>query len=361
MILASGDLWAGAEVMVYQLASGLAKIPNLDLLVVLLNKGRLAEELQKIGVEVQMVDESIHSFAVLSRAIRKKVAEFSPNIIHSHRYKENLLAWLSVLGKKGVGLVSTQHGMPETVGGDISLAGRLRTGFFFRLLSCCFDCTVLVSEEMRLLLIGSYGFSKNNVAVIHNGISIPKDSSRRSAERLVVGSAGRLFPVKDFTLFVDVANLVVAQNDMVDFVIAGDGPQRIMLEDMVRSNGLQEHFRFLGHQGDMDAFYRSLDVYINTSVHEGIPMSVLEAMSYGLPVVVPEVGGFPEIVKDGEQGFLIKGRQKKEYADRVLELVVNSELRLQMATSARKRVVDFFSRDAMAQAYFDVYSRVRRS
>lgn len=359
MILASGDLWAGAEVMAYQLASGLADIPNLDLLVVLSNKGRLAEELQKIGVEVQVVDEARYSVVTLSRIVRKLVAEFSPDIIHSHRYKENLLAWLSAFGRRSVSLVATQHGMPETVGADISLAGRLRTALFFRLLSWFFGCTVLVSGEMRSLLVGSYGFSQSNVAVIHNGISIPGQLSRRPGKRLLVGSAGRLFPVKDFALLIEIANLVVAQGGGVDFVIAGDGPQYARLEEKVMSYGLQEHFRLLGHQEDMDTFYKGLDVYINTSVHEGIPMSVLEAMSYGLPVVVPEVGGFPEIIQNGEQGFLVEGRQKEVYAERISQLLVDSALRLRMADSARERVVDCFSKEAMARAYYDVYLQVR--
>ena len=85
-------------------------------------------------------------------------------------------------------------------------------------------------------------------------------------------------------------------------------------------------------------------------------MSVLEAMSYSLPVLVPEVGGFPEIIKDGEQGFLIKGRQKEEYSERILQLMVAPTLRLKMSASARERVVHCFSREAMARMYLEIYS-----
>ncbi len=360
MILASGDLWAGAEVMVYQLVSGLVRIEEVELCVVLLNQGRLAEEVEKLGVDVHIVDETKYSFLVISRAVRKLIAAYSPDVIHSHRYKENLLAWFAAFGRSKTRLVSTQHGMPETTATDVSLVGRLRTILFFRLLAQGFNRTILVSEEMRQLLLGSYGFSQENVTVIHNGITIPEKSSHRTDQRLVIGTAGRLFPVKDFALLVEIANLVVVDSDMVDFVIAGDGPQYKMIEEKVKSYGLQEYFKLLGHQDNMDAFYNSLDVYVNTSVHEGIPMSVLEAMSHGLPVVVPKVGGFPEIVQEGQQGFLIDGRRKEDYSDRILDLVVDSELRLKMATSARQKVVDYFSRNAMALAYFDVYSAVSR-
>ena len=100
MVLASGDLWAGAEVMVYQLACGLAGIAEVDLCVVLLNQARLAEELKKLGIGIHVVDESKHSFFAIVRAVRKLVADFSPDVIHSHRYKENLLAWFAAYGKR---------------------------------------------------------------------------------------------------------------------------------------------------------------------------------------------------------------------------------------------------------------------
>ncbi len=355
LILSSGDLWAGAEVMVYQLSRGLATIPKLELCVVLLNRKKLANELEKVGIQVHVVDESKLSFFAISWVIRKFVAEFSPDIIHSHRYKENLLAVLASCGKKTIKLIATQHGMPELGEECCRLRAQWRTSLFFGLLACCFDRTVLVSGEMRQLLVGSYGFSSKNTALIHNGVNVPETVSQTPRKRILVGSAGRLFPVKDFLLMVDIAHLLVKQSDSVDFVLAGDGPQYAMLEEKIRVKGLQGRFRLLGHQDDMSSFYRSIDVYINTSVHEGIPMSVLEAMSHAMPVIAPNVGGFSEIVMDGEQGFLIERRDKNMYADRVLKLVLNNTLRLQMGTSARKRVVGLFSQDAMTKNYVKIY------
>ncbi len=357
LILSSGDLWAGAEVMVYQLSRGLATFPELELCVVLLNRKKLANELEKVGIQVIVVDESKLSFLAIFHAIRKLVVDFSPDILHSHRYKENLLAVLASYGKKTIKLIATQHGMPELGEECCRLRAQWRTRLFFGLLSYCFDRTVLVSGEMRQLLVGSYGFSENNTAVIHNGVNVPKIVSQRPRERLVIGSAGRLFPVKDFFLMVEIAHLLIKQNDSVDFLLAGDGPQYAMLENRIKASGLQGRFKLLGHQDDMSSFFKSIDVYISTSVHEGIPMSLLEAMSHAIPVVVANVGGFPEIVLDGEQGFLIERRDKDIYADRILQLVLNRTLRLQMGISARKRIVDLFSQEAMVQNYIEIYKK----
>ena len=173
VFLASGDLWAGAEVMVYQLVLGLFGMDDIDLLVILSNKGRLADELEHLGVNVQIVDESNCSFMKSIDMVRGMVKEFTPDVIHSHRYKENMLAFFVSRGLSGIQLVATQHGMPETVG-NLSLTERLRTGFFFRLLSTGFTRTVLVSKEMYCSLVGCHGFSEKDVIVIHNGITVPE-------------------------------------------------------------------------------------------------------------------------------------------------------------------------------------------
>jgi len=173
MILASGDLWAGAEAMVCQLACGLKKYENVEILVVLLNNSRLAEELKDVGVKVRIVDEAQLSISGLASGIHKIVKEFSPYIIHSHRYKENLLAWLLTRAMRKVRLVATQHGMPETAGEKQRYKDRLKSAIFFYLLSFGFQKTVVVSQEMRSLLLGKYGFSERKLEVIHNGIMLP--------------------------------------------------------------------------------------------------------------------------------------------------------------------------------------------
>ena len=357
MMLASGDLWAGAEVMVYQLCTGLADCRDLELVVILLNSGHLQNELERAGIKVHLIEESTHSFFSLIQHIKKIVSDFSPDIIHSHRYKENLLAWLASRGRRHISLVSTQHGMPEMANSIPDLRQRIRTALFFKLLSYAFDRTVAVSHEMQQKLIKIHGFTSDNLAVIHNGINIPEEAEPSLGRRIVVGSAGRLFPVKDFSLFVDVAKIVLTQNDNLDFVLAGDGPEYTHLKNKVAEYGLLDRFRFLGHVSDMKSFYRGLDIYINTSVHEGIPMSVLEAMSYGLPVVVPDVGGLPEIVADSISGFLIRAREPGDFAEKILFLY-DIKNRRKIGRAARQRVMDSFSREYMVNAYYELYKEL---
>ena len=94
-------------------------------------------------------------------------------------------------------------------------------------------------------------------------------------------------------------------------------------------------FFLKGHQHDMASFYRGLDLYINTSIHEGIPMTILEALAHGLPVIAPAVGGIVEIIEDGKDGFLIDSRDPCRFAEKCLLLMENCELRKTMAKAAR--------------------------
>jgi len=137
--------------------------------------------------------------------------------------------------------------------------------------------------------------------------------------------------------------------------LAGEGPERVELQVLIQQYGLNETFVLQGHLEDMQSFYRSLDLYLNTSVHEGIPMSILEAMAYGLPVIAPNVGGISEIVSDGEDGYLVDTRDPRAFAEKCFLLYKNRQLRQRMAGAAREKIVRSFSVENMAAQYHELY------
>ena len=357
MLLASGDLWAGAEVMVYQLACGLKNFNNIKLLIVILNNGHLVDVLRNEGIKTLVIEEKNLSILSIARQIYKIVNSFSPHIIHSHRYKENLLAWLvtRVCGK--IKLVATQHGMPENLIGKLVIKQKIKADSFIYFLSMGFQKTVAVSQEMKNYLLANYRFPEKKLEVIHNGFLLPPEIKKQRSKVLTIGSAGRLFPVKGYDFFIKVAAKVSETNDRIKFVIAGDGPEYKRLERDIVNLGLKDRFTLLGKVDDMSSFYSKLDVYVNTSVHEGIPMSVLEAMGHGLPVVVPHVGGFPEIVIDGQCGYLVEERNTDLFAKKILALT-DFEQRKNMEVFTRRRVENFFSQQIMADKYYQLYNNL---
>ena len=154
---------------------------------------------------------------------------------------------------------------------------------------------------------------------------------------------------------IEIAKAVKEETKHIKFHLAGEGPERSKLQAIIQQYNLNETFVLKGHVENMPPFYRSLDLYLNTSVHEGIPMSILEAMAHGLPVVAPDVGGIGEVVDNGEDGCLIDIRDTKAFAEKCFLLYENRQLRRRMARAAREKVVKSFSIENMAAQYHELY------
>jgi len=357
--IVSGDLWAGAETMACNLLRRLKIYADLGITVILLNEGRLADELRAVDMAVHVIDEKRNSFSQILAKIRRIIISDPPHVIHSHRYKENILAFLSSRSRRGIRLVSTQHGLPEAYAKEPGLINRLVSNTNFFLLSRLFT-TVAVSEDIRNALVKRYGFSNDRVDVIHNGIQLPPFTNlMEKTGPFVIGSSGRLFPVKDYPLMVEIARVMAGTGAGEGrFELAGDGPGMDSLRTLVNEYKLSDSFILKGHLDDMDSFYRGLNVYLNTSIHEGIPMTILEAMGHGLPVVAPAVGGIVEIIEDGKEGFLIDSRDPEAFAEKCLLLKDNRELRTVMSRAAREKAERAFSAERMAESYYLLYRRL---
>jgi len=357
--LISGDLWAGAEAMAFHLLSGLNAIPEIDLFVILLNKGRLSDRLENVGVPTCVLDECKRSFPEIVVSAAKIMRTRAPHILHSHRYKEHLLSYLvSNTLKENAALVSTQHGMPELYGGRMSLLNRLTSHVNYRLLASKFDKTVAVSSDIKESLTRDCGFQTKHLQTIRNGIVVPEVRARSGAKGgFVIGSAGRLVPVKDYPFMVEVAKEVNAKTDKIRFELAGEGPMLGDIQNLINRYGLDAYFMLRGFIHDINTFYQELDVYLNTSLHEGMPLSVLEAMAHGVPPIVPRVGGLEEIVTDGVDGYLVDARHPRDFVERCLSLYKNEALRRNMGRAAREKMVGQFSVERMVDAYMDMYIR----
>jgi len=353
--IVSGDLWGGAEAVVYHLSRGL-KTLGVDISVMTFNEGRLQESLQEDDIDVSVIDERTHALPRLALEIRRHVIDTGTTILHSHGYKENMAAFAASRLTPAVRLAATLHGWPEVYGRKLDLKYRFLNHMNLSVISRFFDCLVCVSEDVKGILVRKHGKAGKKAVVIRNGIDVrPGGVERKRGEELVIGSCGRFVPVKDYPFLVAVAASIRERNGNVLFRVAGDGPEFDAVRELVRINKLEDVFSCLGVVYDMEGFYRGLDLYINTSLHEGIPVSVLEAMLHGLPVVAPRVGGLDEVITDGVEGFLIDERDPSRYGDRCMELMENLGLYDSMSRAAGLKVKTSFSAERMARDYLALY------
>jgi glycosyltransferase involved in cell wall biosynthesis len=355
----SGDLWAGAEVMVFHLLNSLKNDASVQILALSLNDETLTIKLRDIGVKTWVIPETQHGFLKILFTARRLFKGKGIDIIHSHGYKQNILAFLLAKLLPVRRLVTTVHGMPE----PLNETGKRTKAHLVAALGYCilkryFPTIVCVSQEMKESLIRRYGISQENMRVIHNGIAAPPDDlSAASPDNgaFHIGTVGRLVPVKDFDLFLEVAAELKTVDDRVKFSILGDGPLRAHLMRRAQELGVKDSVKFFSARSDPFPYYRSLHLFLNTSVHEGIPLAILEAMACGLPVVAPRVGGIPEVIEDGKQGVLVEQRTPANFSRACLKVIRCESLRIAMGSSARERFVNHFSSSHMASSYLDLY------
>ncbi|MFZ5979900.1 MAG: glycosyltransferase family 4 protein [Candidatus Zixiibacteriota bacterium] len=362
--LISGDLWAGAEVQTHTLLSSLKDEPGLNLSAVVLNEARLAAELRKTGVETIVIDESSHSFTEIRKRLLKELEHKNIDILHSHRYKENLLA--AQVKKHGLCrcLVQTVHGTGERFKGIDRIKISLYNYLNRRVTRKHFDRVIAVSKDLKNQLTESY--SEDRVVTIHNGVNRRRlQPSRGAAEirrelgiaenRPVLGTAGRMVPVKGYDLLLKAADYIVEDNPQVMFVIAGDGPLKAELEQQATAAGLKNNVKFIGFREDIIDILNCLDIFVMSSHHEGIPMVLLEAMALQKPVVSTAVGGIREIIQDNISGLLVKPGDFKSLALACLIMLNRPDTRTQLSLGAVKRIREEFSVEVQKERILKLY------
>ena len=169
----------------------------------------------------------------------------------------------------------------------------------------------------------------------------------------VVGIVGRLVPIKNHVLFIEAARQVLLERPDVVFAIAGDGELRAMLEAEAH-RALGERVRFLGWVFDLALLYAALDVVVLTSLNEGTPVALIEAMAAGRPVVATDVGGVAEVVRDDAKGMLVPSGDAEAIAQAVLRSLQAGTVRRRHPTPPPV-AAERFSADRMAEAMAALY------
>ncbi len=365
--LISGDLWAGAEVQAYTMMTALSEIGDFNLSAIVLNRGKLAEKLAESGIEVSVVDESTSGFIALKRQIREIASEGNIDVLHTHRYKENIVGAM-IKRRAGVrGLVQTVHGMGEPFGGLKLLRSRINRRLNHFYTNRRFDRVLAVSDDIRRSL--SEVIDPARIVTVHNSIDMSRikpERSRREVleelgippEAVVIGSAGRMVPVKGFEIFLEACGVIHENRPDIRFLLVGDGPRLEALKARARESGADKYVLFPGFRDDIHDLLNSLDIFVVSSYHEGIPMVVLEAMTLGRVVVSTAVGGILEIIEDGRSGVLVEDVDPKLIAESCLRLLENDALRREIELNAPTRIADKFGIDAQRRKIAEIYREV---
>lgn len=326
--MVSGDQWAGAEVQAFTLFTHLiAHLSGVvDLHVLVMNEGELARRCRKAGIPTVVLDESRLSPRHLFGAIRKHMKELEPDVVHTHRQKENVLGAFANLFSVRAKCVRTVHGAPEfspTTRQKLQIALDSFCGRYLQ------DSIISVSSDLARKLQQRFPRSKLHVIPngidpqqVRDGLTVPEFKGATSDDTRHIGIVGRLVPVKRVDLFLHMAALLLNQRPDVNwqFHVFGDGPLRDSLQSLAVTLGLGTRVRFHGHRTDVRSCMAALDAVLMPSDHEGLPMTALESLALDVPVIAHDTGGLHELLSSRPE-YLVADHCPEGYAARVLELL----------------------------------------
>ena len=229
-------------------------------------------------------------------------------------------------------------------------------------------CRIIISNSQagRKMLLKKAKIPSQKVVVISNGVApatpILKEEARKilgfSGSGILLGSVGNLRTAKGFHYLLPAFREVVQRYPEAKLLIAGVGPLKEELAIFAWQLELADSVFFLGWLTDLGAFYSAIDLLVMTSLWEGMPVALLEALSYGVPVVATNVSGIPEVITDGVEGFLVEPANPHHVAERIIELLEDPQRRMEMGERGKTRVEKDFSLERMASAYAELYRRL---
>jgi glycosyltransferase involved in cell wall biosynthesis len=295
----------------------------------------------------------LRGFIRLVKLLRRE----RPDVVHCHKTGSNTLGRLAALMAGVPCIIAHEHTMPER--------GRVQR-WLDRELARRTALVLACDRALRSALVRLEGLTPGKVRVANNGVDTSRfypDESRRISARAalgvadqpVVGIFARLESQKDIPNLLAAAQLVHQEMPDTMFLLVGDGPLRIQLEQLSLALGLRAVVRFLGFRRDTPDLMRAVDVVALSSVWEGMPVSVLEAMASAKPLVATDVGSVSDAVVNLETGLLVPPRSPQLLARALLSLLRNPEARQAMGQAGRQRVEKQFTLQAMVSGIEQVY------
>jgi glycosyltransferase involved in cell wall biosynthesis len=296
------------------------------------------------------------------REIIEQIEHFGADVLCCHGYKANLLGRMAARRVK-VPVVAVARGWTgESF--KVRLYERLDR-FHLRWM----DHVVCVSEA-QAAKVRRAGVRPDRISVIYNAIDAARfqESDERYRAKLlryfrqprmhIIGAAGRLSPEKGFDVLIEAAKLVLSEHPSAGFVVFGDGAERARLQQRINAAGISSSFVLAGFRADLDRFLPHFDLIVLPSHTEGLPNAVLEAFGAGVPVVATAVGGTPEIIEDGESGFLVPAGDAEKMAERISISLDNAAELPEMGRKGRMCVQEKFGFAMQAHLYRELFARI---
>jgi len=353
----------GAEVLAARLARQLQGRYRF-LLVCLDELGTLGEELRTEGFTVEVVERRPGLDLKCAWRLAKLLRREQVDLIHAHQYTPFSYAVLARLLYRGPAILLTEHGRHQP---DYPRRKRMLANWLFLERR---DRVIGVGEAVRQALIHNEGIPDRRVSVIYNGIDLSPFPNRVNGhlsvrqemgvaeDDFVILQVARLDYLKDHATAIRTLAQVLLRCPRARLVLVGEGPELQTIQDLVRQHHVESSVRLLGLRKDVPRLLPAADLFLLTSISEGIPLTVIEAMAAGLPVVATRVGGLPEVVEEGNSGLLAPAGNDAALAEKIVQLAEDRQRRQEMGRCGRQTALERFSEKQMHAQYERLYQEM---
>ena len=286
---------------------------------------RFAEER---GMDVVYLDKKVGLCLPFFAEVKKEVKRFNPDVIHTHLHS---MLYLFTSYKRRHVKLHTMHTLAQKETGGLQGVVRFLAYKVFGV------TPVAICDTVADSIVCTHHIAREKIPVVYNGVvcrnyALPKKPS----DTIRFVSIGNIYEVKNYSFLLDCFAEVCKEVKNLRLTLVGDGVLRSALEEQAEALGVSDRFTITGVVSDVENYLADADIYVASSVFEGLPLSMLEAMSAGLPVISTNVGGVPDIIRHEENGVLVPFGDKEGYVAAMKKLATDPDQRMAYAEASRK-------------------------
>ena len=312
----------------------------------------LSDELRK-DIEVHYVRVRQRSWLWDVWNLSRLFRDTGCDVVHTHMFWSNLYGSMAARLAGVPVVVTAEHGRNEW-------KRKWHKWLVVNIISRYADTRLCVSQDILQRRRDADGVPENLLKLVPNGTVVPTVVGHKR-QMTVIGSVGRLVDAKDYPTLVKAISVLARRGTDTRLEIVGEGRERGEIEATIRREGVDSHVTLVGSQTNVSDWLMRWGIFVSSSVREGQPVALLEAMAVGLPSVVTAVGGVPDTLADGVEGIVVPPENPEALADGIQRLLDNAELRSAYGRAARERVIRDFSIDSLASTCREIYASAMQS
>lgn len=349
----------GAETVFLDLAQNLT-LDGCHNIAVIKGPGWVEDQLKQRGIHYYIVKPSSGFSLSYYVALYKIIKNHKVRLIQAHLLGSTLTYSLLSLFTR-IPLVATLHGRVDVNPNEKFIAIKNK------IMQLGVKKLIAVSQDLATYIAARGLFKKDSIAIIYNGVDINKYQKNNRQDirtelnlpphAILIGSVGNVRPAKAYSVLIDAAKIVTAQQADVHFVIAGHKKAELMavLDEQLTRLNLQAKVHFIGFQQDSAAFLGQMNLFALSSSSEGFSIATIEAMATELPVVATRCGGPEEILEHNQTGLLVRVNNPIELAQVLLQLIQDPPLQQRLALHGKQHAANTFSMEHLLQQYRNIY------